>query len=67
MHFPAESLAAFHNELGIIRYPSGVEDLARGIADEDGFISRRAMCMLTDNPVADDWLLRCRVLVDKPD
>lgn len=71
MHFPAGSLADFHNELGVInfkiRYPLGVEDLAREIADEDSFISRRAMCMLTDNPAADDWLLRRRVLIDKPD
>lgn len=50
-----------------IRYPSGVEDLAPEIADEGGSISRRAMCMVTDNPAADDWLLRRRVLIDKPD
>jgi hypothetical protein len=62
MHFPAGSLADFHNELGVInfkiRYPGGVEDLARAGADERGFISRRALCMLTDSPAADDWLPR---------
>lgn len=61
MHFPAGSLADFHNELGVInfkiRYPGGLVDLARARADEGGFLSRRALCMLTENLAADDWLL----------
>lgn len=60
MHFPAGSLADFHEELSVInakiRYPSGVEDLARERENEGVFISRRMLCMLTDNPAADDWL-----------
>lgn len=71
MHFPAGSLADLHNELGVInfeiRYPSGVEDLARERADEGGFISRRALCMLTDKPAADDWLPSRRVPVVNPE
>ena len=71
MHFPAGSLADFHNELGVInfkiRYPGGVEDHARDRAENDGFISRRALCMLTDSPAADDWLPRRRLQIDKPD
>ncbi|MDU8440491.1 hypothetical protein RYF45_10885, partial [Pseudomonas syringae pv. actinidiae] len=43
MHFPPGSLADFHDELGVInfqiRYPGGVEDLARDRANEGGFIS----------------------------
>lgn len=70
MHFPAGSLADFHNELGAInfkiRYPGGVEDLAREREDEGGFISRRALCMFTDSIAADDWFLRRRVPIDKP-
>lgn len=60
MHFPAGSLADFHEELSVInakiRYPGGVEDLARERENEGVFISRRMLCMLTDNPAADDWL-----------
>lgn len=73
MHFPAGSLADFHNELGVInfkiRYPSGVEDTPResGGGGEGGFISRRLLCVLTKNPAADDWLPRCRAPIDKPD
>lgn len=71
MHFPAGSLADLHTELGAInfkiRYPGGLEDLAREKADEQGFISRRALFMLTDNPAADDWLQPRRVPIDKPD
>lgn len=62
VHFPAGSLADFHDELGVInfkiRYPGGVEDLARERANEGGFISRRVLCMLTNNLAADDWLPR---------
>lgn len=71
MHFPAGSLAGFHNELGDInfkiRYPGGLEDLARERANEGGFISRRALFMMTGNPAADDWLPLRRVPIDKPD
>lgn len=71
VHFPAGSLADFHDELGVInfkiRYLGGVEGLARERADEGGFIGRRALCMLTDNPAADDWLPHRRVPIDKPD
>ncbi|MDU8587449.1 hypothetical protein RYA93_22485, partial [Pseudomonas syringae pv. actinidiae] len=59
MHFPPGSLADFHDELGVInfqiRYPGGVEDLARDRANEGGFISRRALCILANNPATDDW------------
>ncbi|MFP3678855.1 hypothetical protein SB725_17290 [Pseudomonas sp. SIMBA_041] len=70
MHFPAGSLADFHEELGVINYkvgyPGGMEDLARERADEGGFISRRMLCLITGNPAAYDWLHRCGVAVDKP-
>ncbi|WP_432755273.1 hypothetical protein [Pseudomonas sp. WMBT8] len=62
LHFPAGSLADFHKELSVInfkiRYPGGVEDLARERENEGGFISRRMLCILTGNPAADDWLPR---------
>ena len=71
MHFPAGSLADVHNELGAInfkiRYPGGLEDLARERAEEGGFISRKALCMITGNPAADDWLPWRRTPIDKPD
>lgn len=71
VHFPAGSLADFHNELGSInfkvRYPCDLEELARERADEGGFISRRALCILTGNPAADDWLPRRAAPNDKPD
>lgn len=71
VHFPAGSLADFHEELGVInfkiRYPGGAEDLARERADEGGFISRRFLCMLTGNPAADDWLPRRAAPNVKPD
>lgn len=60
MHFPAGSLANFHEALGVInfkiRYPGGLADLAQERATEGGYISRRAVCMLTGNSAADDWL-----------
>ncbi|SDU37947.1 hypothetical protein [Pseudomonas orientalis] len=60
MHFPAGSLADFHDELSVInakiKYPGGVEDTARERENEGVFISRRMLCMLTNNPAADDWL-----------
>ncbi|MNR62790.1 hypothetical protein D3C85_1849090 [compost metagenome] len=71
MHFPAGSLGGFHNELGEInfkvRYPGGGEDLARERANEGGFISRRALCMLTGNPAVEDWFIHRGVPSDKLD
>ena len=71
MHFPIGSLADLHNELGDInfkiRYPGGVEDLARERVSEGVFISRRALCMLTGNSAADDWLPGRVMPTDDPD
>lgn len=69
MRFPAGSLADFHEELGVInfkiRYPGGLVDLAHRRAAEGGYISRRALCILTGNSAADGWLTLHTSPVDK--
>jgi len=58
MHFSADDLADFADRLAAInfhlRFPGGIVDLARAQMQEGGYISRRAMAMLTGAPVDRD-------------
>ena len=59
-HFTAEDLANFYSRLSRInfkiRFPGGIEDLARQRAESGSYISRRALSMLSGDRLADDWL-----------
>jgi hypothetical protein len=59
-HFTADDLAHFYGRLASInftlRFPSGLEDLARQYEDQGSYISRRGLSMFAGDPVADDWL-----------
>ncbi len=59
-HFTADDLDNFFDRLAKtnfkIRFPGGVEDLARERAEQGFYISRRGLSMLTGDRMADDWL-----------
>jgi hypothetical protein len=59
-HFTAQDLEKLSRDLGKInfhiRYPGGVEDRAVELAEAGSYISRRALSMFSDSPVADDFL-----------
>lgn len=59
-HFTADDLNDFCDRLASInfkvRFPGGVEELARKRAEQSFYISRRGLSLLTGDRVAGDWL-----------
>jgi hypothetical protein len=59
-HFTADDLSSLASELAAInfnvRYPGGPEEYANSMAKEGVYLSRRAVCVMTSNPVAADLL-----------
>jgi hypothetical protein len=57
-HFTADDLDAFASTLGRInfkvRYPGGLEDRAAAMSEQGAFFSRRAVCAMTDHPLAEE-------------
>ena len=57
-HFTADDLASFALVLAAInfkvRYPGGLEEFANAMAERGQFMSRRAFCLMTSNPLTDD-------------
>jgi hypothetical protein len=59
-HFTADDLANFYGRLARInfnvRFPGGLEELARQRAESGSYISRRGLSILSGDRLADDWL-----------
>lgn len=59
-HFTADDLESFASELETInfkiRYPGGSEEYAAAMGKQGAYLSRRAACLMTSNPTADDLL-----------
>jgi hypothetical protein len=57
-HFTADDLASFASALETInfrvRYPGGHEDYAAAMSEQGAYLSRRAVCAMTDHPLADE-------------
>jgi hypothetical protein len=57
-HFTADDLASFASALETInfrvRYPGGLEDYATAMSEQGAYLSRRAVCAMTDHPLADE-------------
>jgi hypothetical protein len=57
-HFTGDDLASFASVLGTInfkvRYPAGLEDYANAMGQQGGHLSRRAVCAMTNHPLADE-------------
>jgi hypothetical protein len=57
-HFTADDLASFASVLGTInfkvRYPNGLEGYAAAMAEQGSYMSRRAVCLVTGDPLTDD-------------
>lgn len=58
----ADELEDFYGQLARInfkvRYPGGIEDLARQRVESGGYMSRRFLSMMSGSNLADDWLFR---------
>lgn len=58
-HFTADDLEDFYRRLATInfkiRFPGGVEDLARNRAESGSYISRRGLSMLSGDRLVEDW------------
>lgn len=58
-HFSADDLEDLYRRVAsvnfTIRYPGGIEDLARERASEGIYMSRRFLAAITSDPVARDW------------
>lgn len=59
-HFTADELEDFYRRVAKmnfkIRFPGGIQELARKRTEQGFYISRRGLSMLTGENVADDWL-----------
>lgn len=66
-HFTADDLEDFYGRTASInfkiRFPGGIEELARQRAEQGNYISRRGLSMLTDSALASDWI---SMLLDPP-
>jgi hypothetical protein len=57
VHFTADDLASFASELATInfkvRYPDGLEEYVTAMAQQGSYMSRRALCAMTSNPLTE--------------
>lgn len=60
-HFTADDLASFASALETInfkvRYPGGIEEFAKSMAEKGAHMSRRGVCLMTHNPLIEELFL----------